>query len=288
MCAMLGATLTSMDAGLNKGAGVFVRSLYKPLMNPQCSEKQLLVVSKITTLVFGAIIVAIAVIFSRYRTMGLFDTTNLVAACLFGPMLVPLLFGMFFKRTPSWSALSTTVLGFAVSLSVYTWFNDVSQHHAEVLQHAFGMSRPLNSDETTFLQLAVMAFSTVIPCTVWFFLSSRWFDSDSIENRQRVEELFRRMATPVDVHGEGVQNLDHAVYTLLGGLCLAFGAFILLLVGIPNSLGGRLCFVFCGGTILIAGLLLRYASGRLVPAAVHADALVEDDALALESPEPVG
>ena len=47
--AMLGATVTSMDAGLNKGVGVFVRSLYKPLFRPQASEKHLLVTGKICT-----------------------------------------------------------------------------------------------------------------------------------------------------------------------------------------------------------------------------------------------
>src|SRR5205814_9064020 len=40
LCAMLGATITSMDAGLNKGVGVFVRSFYRPLINPKASEKR--------------------------------------------------------------------------------------------------------------------------------------------------------------------------------------------------------------------------------------------------------
>ncbi|MDR3708909.1 MAG: hypothetical protein P4L33_11465 [Capsulimonadaceae bacterium] len=260
ICAMLGATLTSMDAGLNKGAGVFVRSFYLPVLNPACPEKKLLLVSKTTTLVFGAIIVFFAVEFSRFRTMGLFDTTNLLAACLGGPMIVPLLWGMFFKKTPAWSAATTTVIGFIISLTVYFTFDPVW------FQHLCGWGT-LNKDEVTFLQLGVSAFATIVPCSLWFFLTSRWYDKSPAEHKDRVDELFTRMDTPVNVTSEGVQNLDHAIYGLLGGLCLAFGGFILLLTAIPNNLTGRLCFVFCGGVVVIAGTILTSISRKLAVAA---------------------
>jgi len=43
MCAMFGATLTSMDAAVNKYVGVFVRSFYRPILKPAASEQHLLV-----------------------------------------------------------------------------------------------------------------------------------------------------------------------------------------------------------------------------------------------------
>ncbi|MEY4917780.1 MAG: Sodium/glucose cotransporter, partial [Verrucomicrobiota bacterium] len=58
LSAMLGATVTSMDAGLNKNVGIAIRSLYKPVFKPDASEKHLLVAGKICTLIFGAIIIA--------------------------------------------------------------------------------------------------------------------------------------------------------------------------------------------------------------------------------------
>ena len=62
MCAMFGATLTNMDAAVNKYVGVFVRSFYRPILRPDASEKSLLIVSKVCTLVFGALIITLAVV----------------------------------------------------------------------------------------------------------------------------------------------------------------------------------------------------------------------------------
>jgi hypothetical protein len=49
---------------------------------------------------------------------------------------------------------------------------------------------------------------------------------------------------------------------LLGGLCLVYGAFILLLLLIPNRFNGRLCFLFCGGVIFTIGAILFLISKR--------------------------
>jgi SSS family solute:Na+ symporter len=148
LCAMLGATITSMDAGLNKGAGVFVRSFYLPVIDPKCSEKRLLVVSKICSLVFGVIIVSAAVELNRLRTLELFDLTNQLATSLAAPLAVPLLWGLFYKRTPPWSALSTVAVGFA-----FSWF--VNSHADPVaLQHFLGWAKPLSKDEATDMLLA--------------------------------------------------------------------------------------------------------------------------------------
>ncbi len=58
------------------------------------------------------------------------------------------------------------------------------------------------------------------------------------------------------------------MYHLLGMLCLVYGAFVLSLCLIRNSLEGRLCFIFCGGVIFGVGMLLYglYVknSGRVV------------------------
>jgi Na+/proline symporter len=108
LCAMLGATMTSMDAGLNKGVGVFIRSLYKPLFRSGASEKHLLVAGKICTLTFGLIIIAMALLVNRYRTTNLFDFANQLAANLIMPLAMPLIFGLFFKRRLSSPSCSNT------------------------------------------------------------------------------------------------------------------------------------------------------------------------------------
>jgi SSS family solute:Na+ symporter len=248
VCAMLGATLTSMDAGLNKNVGVFVRSFYRPVVAPNGSDKHLLVVSKLCTLGFGLAVVAIAVEVNRLRTMGLFDLTNLLAATLLMPMALPLIYGLFVRRTPAWSAWTTALVGFAVGYAG----NAVVT--AERVARVLGWTRPLSDHEATDLRLAVVTLGTVLIGSGWYFATSLFFPLSSPGYRDRVDRFFTGLATPIDERAEGIIDRDDVIYRMIGQLCLAFGAFVLALsVVVPNPARGRLCFVFCGGTIFLVG-----------------------------------
>jgi SSS family solute:Na+ symporter len=249
--AMLGATLTSMDAGLNKGVGVFVRSFYLPIINPNCPEKRLLIVSKMCTVAFGFIIISLALMVNQWRTVNLFDFVNQMSASLSIPLAIPLCFGLFFKRTPGWSAWSTGLVGFAVSFFINFWLGDHFQDFV-------GQVTPR---ERTYLLLATTTFGTLFVAGGWFFLTSLFYPSSPVDHRERVEDFFQRLRTPVQK--EGIEDLQEKIYRLLGLLCLIYGAFILFLTLIPNSLTGRMCFVFCGGTIFVTGASLYLISRRI-------------------------
>jgi SSS family solute:Na+ symporter len=249
--AMLGATLTSMDAGLNKGVGIFVRSFYLPIIDPNCPEKRLLVISKISTVAFGVIIVTCALLVNQWRTVNLFDFVNQVAASLTIPLAIPLCFGLFFKRTPAWSAWSTGLVGFVVSFFINFWLG----HH---FQDFVGQVSPR---ERTYLLLATTTFGTLFIAGGWFFFTSLFYDSSPAAHRARVEDFFTRLRTPVQK--EGVEVVQEKIYRLLGSLCLIYGTFILLLTLIPNSFTGRMCFVFCGGAIFGTGGILFLISRRM-------------------------
>jgi Na+/proline symporter len=258
LCAMLGATLTSMDAGLNKGVGVFVRSFYRPIVNPLASEKRQVVVGKICTLCFGVIIVTIAVIVDHIRTINLFDLTNLMAGTLLMPMALPLLYGMFIKRTPAWSAWTTVLVGFSVS---YVAKYQINPNSVRVW---LGWQAPLSARETGDLQLAMATLGTVVIGSIWFFATRLFYTGSSVEHRDRVQQFILNLRTPIDAKAEGLVNHDEIIYRLMGLLCLIYGAFILCLTGLPNSPHGRLCFVFCGAVMVAVGLILYLRSRRMM------------------------
>jgi len=249
--AMLGATLTNMDAGLNKGVGIFVRCFYLPIIHRNCPEQKLLVVSKLCTIFFGVIIITCALLVNQWRTVNLFDFVNQIAASLTIPLAIPLCFGLFFKRTPAWSAWSTGLVGFVVSLFVNFWLD----------RHFQDFVGPITPREQTYLLLAATTFGTLFIAGGWFFFTSLFYASSPAEHRERVEEFFHRLRTPVQK--EGVEDVQEKIYRLLGLLCLVYGAFILLLTLIPNSFTGRMCFVFCGGIIFGTGAILYLISRRI-------------------------
>ena len=76
------------------------------------------------------------------------------------------------------------------------------------------------------------------------------------EYKDRVESFFARMRMPVDAVKEGTAYQDEIVYRLLGAMCMVYGAFVLLLMLIPNGIMGRLCFLFVGGIMGLGGAVL--------------------------------
>ena len=252
LCAMLGATLTSMDAGLNKNVGIFVRSLYKPVFRPHAPERHLLFVGKISTLIFGIIIILFALGINRFRTMGLFDLVNQFAANLLMPLALPLIYGLFVKRTPSWSAWSTALVAGVSSYILGRTFSP------EWLQHLMGWHEPLSAEGRIDLLLAATTLGTIGMGTAWYFFTCLFYKSSPQENHERVEAFFQKLHTPLDKHGVGA--VQTSVYKLLGALCLVYGAFILLLMLIPNKFDGRLAFLFCGGVVFGVGAILFLAS----------------------------
>jgi SSS family solute:Na+ symporter len=258
LSAMFGATVTSMDAGLNKNVGIAIRSLYRPLFKPDASEAHLLLAGKICTLFFGAIIIALALAVNRLRSTNLFDFVNQLAANLITPLALPLIFGLFFKRTPGWSAWSTALVAGAASCLLGAFVTP------EIFQQWTGWHRPLNEDEKTYLKLAITTLGgTVLVGSAWYFFTSLFYKSAATEEQERIEMFFKRLQTPVDKHG--VESVQTSVYKLLGGLCMVYGAFILLLVAIPNRFTGRLAFLFCGGAMFGVGALLSRLGRRITP-----------------------
>jgi Na+/proline symporter len=264
LSAMLGATVTSMDAGLNKNVGITIRSLYKPLFNPNASEKHLLVAGKICTLIFGVIIIVLGLFINSIRKTNLFDFVNQLASYLLMPLALPLIYGLFFKRTPGWSAWSTALVAGGASYLLGNYLIT-----PESVQHWLGWTTPLSGDEITYLKLAVTTLGgTVIVGSGWYFFTSFFYKSAPNVEQERIDTFFTNLHTPVDKHGvEGVQT---AVYKMLGALCLVYGVFILLLTAIPNRFSGRLAFVFCGGVMFTVGWLLWVAAKRKAKQAVEA------------------
>jgi Na+/proline symporter len=249
LSAMLGATVTSMDAGLNKNVGIAIRSLYKPVLAPRASEKHLLVAGKICTLIFGAVIILIALFINSIRSTNLFDFVNQLAAYLLMPLALPLIYGLFCKRTPGWSAWTTGLVAAGASWLLSRFVTP------GVFQDWMGWTTPLNADETTYLKLAITTLGgTVIAGSAWYFFTSLFYKKAPQKEHERIEAFFQNLRTPVDKHGvEGVQT---SIYKLLGALCMVYGAFILLCLLIPNTATGRLCFIFCGGIIFAVGAVL--------------------------------
>ncbi|MEM1210729.1 MAG: transporter [Planctomycetota bacterium] len=249
-CGIFAATMSAMDSGLNRNAGILVRNIYKPLVRPGATETEMLWIARGVTLLLGISMTLIGVWFSAINQMPMFDWTLLVAGLISIPMTMPLVLGMFTKRTPGWTAWSTIVVGL---LTAY-----LMRYHVrmDAVARAMGVPLPLSNDERGDLQFACMVVGVSVVTTVWFLASRRFYRPPSPKRQAEADAFFTNLNTPVTAPAKAFVQSDAMQFRVLGLLCLSYGGFILAGVLIPNDLSGRLCFLFVGGLLIAVGGLL--------------------------------
>jgi Na+/proline symporter len=251
VCAIFAATMSSMDSGVNRNAGIFVKSFYHPIFKPNASPRHLLITGRIVSLVFGGLIITAAFWYASLKDLPLFDIMLLFGSLVALPLTIPLVMGWMFKNSPPWSGWSTVIVGLFVSLFA-----------KYVIQPEWlGYELPLSKRESSDFTFIVSVYGNVIICSGWFLLTMLFYEKSSDEYKKRLDEFWTQMHTPVEATEETGGESKAKQGWMLGALCYVYGGFILLLaLLIPNTLGGRLCYVFCGGVIAFVGFLVHWSS----------------------------
>jgi Na+/proline symporter len=252
------ATMSSMDAGLNKNAGFFVKNFYHVVLRPGADEKEQLFVSKVVTLLMGILVILAALLFSTWKDITLFNLMLQFGGLIALPYCVPLIWGTLVKRAPAWSGWTTVLVGFATSLIGRQF---LTAHWIETV--AGWTARPLTPREQDDWVLLLGVLLNAVVCSVWFLGTCFFARSRSLQEQARVEKFFTRMNTPVDFDKEEGTGNDAQQYRTLGILCLIYGGFLLLLVLIPNPPVGRLGIFACAASISAVGGLLSWNARKL-------------------------
>ena len=246
------ATMSSMDSGLNRNTGFFIKNFYQPVLRPHATDAHLLKVGKLVTVVFGLLIVFVALGMNQLKNLTLFQLMQRVSILIGIPIIVPLFLGVLIKRTPPWSAWSTVVVGFLSSIFIS---NHLTPEWAVGL---FGLGHTLTPSANEYWRQSIELLGNVGICSAWFIGTKLFWSRTPAETRQRVNELIARMQTPVDfAREEGAHNAnDDRQSRVVGWLCIAYGGFVALLALIPNPALGRAAFVGCGALVVAIGATL--------------------------------
>jgi len=251
--AMFAATMSSMDSGLNRNSGIFVKNFYQVVIRPKATEKELVTCSKITSTVFGLVIIMVALFINSLKGLSLFDVMMNVGALISFPMTVPTFCGFFIRKTPDWAGWATLVVGACVSYYVGLVVS------AEDIQNWFNLDTALTGREWKDLKVGLGLVSHIV-ITGGFFCSTMFFYKPLSAAREKdVDTFFRNLATPLRNESSAQAVLDNKQRRMLGGLISFAGAGIMLMFFLPNPFTESLVFVLCGGIVLAIGLLLMNA-----------------------------
>jgi len=251
VCGIFAATMSSMDTGLNKNAGIFVKNFYQPVLRKGASDRELLITGKAATITIGLIVIILAQLYSRLEGLTLFQLMLDFAILVALPQTLPLVLGIFIRRTPAWSGWSTVLIGFVTS-----W---VTRNYLTLswAMETFGVTGEANTWEGQNWDQGVAVFTNVFVCTGWFLFTRNFYGRESPAYQASIEDFSKRIETPVNyATDETAPANDDRQSLLMGWLCMPYGAFVCLMALIPNPLIGRLSFLFCGGVVAIVGWAL--------------------------------
>jgi solute:Na+ symporter, SSS family len=259
---IVSATLSSMDSGLNRNAGIFVRSVYVPLLRPKASDREQVLVGRISTLLFGCIVVLTALMYSTWKDLGVFNLMMGFSALLGIPYAVAATWCLFIKRVPDWAAWSTVLVGIGVGAVVG---NAGKLFGRFVTEDSVWVGRLAWVDDHHFVSTAL---SGAILSSMWFFgVALAFGHTVSPKRRAEIEQFFATMRRPVEPTSGEAEEVNHRGTAGVGRMCLCYSAFILLLVLVPNDVSGRIAIVFCAAFIGLVGYGLSRSARRKPPAA---------------------
>jgi Na+/proline symporter len=245
--AILAATMTSVDTSLNYLASILVRDVFIKLKQAFAgsvpTDRTQLRVARITAFALGLLAIITAILVQR--TKGVFDFA-LMYYSWFGPsMMTPVMLGLLYSRTPSWSAIAAATVSLAFVLVANTVV-DVAPYQYEV-----------------------NIFGGILVSAAVFFLSSLWPEKEA-GARSRIEAFARDLKTPADEMTRGWDKNALHSYRIVGVLTIGIGVALLLLMIVPSGSAVRLLTLVTGlSTVGLGFGMILYFRRQLAASAVN-------------------
>lgn len=262
ICGIFAASMTTMNSQLNVAAGTFVRNFYIRVLKKDASESRQILVGRIFIVFYGLSWMVIALIFRNLKGMPLFDLLLLIAASVNIPVAVPMFLGIFMKKVPAWSGWSTMLVGLIFSLGMR--FVLTPDNIQAWISNMVLLKEPLNPRELGDMNIAITTAVLFLVCIAWFFVTKLFYNSRDTQYIKQVDAFFDEMHTPIDMaqeHGPAHES-DRKQSNVMGTLCMIYGAFILLLLFVPNTNSSRVAILACGLFIGGLGLILRMVANN--------------------------
>ena len=252
--AILTATMSSMDTGLNTNVAILIKDIYPKVSRrlkwgPK-SEPELLRYGRIYTWAMGVVIVILALWLAQQKGKGIFEIMLDVGALLMSPIQIPLMWGLFVKRTPPWAAMLSIACAFTVSVLAFM----------DVPLSWFGFP----ADATWTFQ--VKFFGVLAAGSLGFLASIPFAPAKGSPHRNMVDAFITNMKTPIDFEAEVGEGNDLAQLKTIGGFGAVIAVFIGLLLFIPNPANGRLAIAALALIIgSVSALMIRAGSKAFPP-----------------------
>jgi SSS family transporter len=295
IAAMLAATMSTLSSVYNLVSSILSRDIYQGWIKPDVTDENLLNVGRIFSVVIGLIVVGLAVLFVTSQ-FGIFNLMQAFFTLLNIPVVVPVTFGLIFRRVPKWSAVGAITWGLIVGVTVRyglgwdigpqvylafastfaifatsAWTGELYKRHKAVLAI---LSLAIAGVYASLFVLSLapgysewqawVAFAGAIALGGSLFGFAALFAGETEEQRAIVREFFKKLDTPVDVAREvfGAGRKQISTFPLVGGTTIVMGLLMGLILFTDVSPGEKYILGTMVAIMILFGALMWYFGKR--------------------------
>ncbi|MCR9064925.1 MAG: sodium/solute symporter [Cytophagales bacterium] len=227
IASMFAATMSSLNSEYNVIASVLSKDVYQRLINNNATDKQLLVIAKVASVLVGLLVLFGALFIQDFG--GAFEANKLFTGIFAIPIGIPLVLGILSKRPTSKGAMLTVIIGALVGIVLNSMPQYFSWEMATTIE--------------------------VIVCLIIFY-SSGLKASTNLGYAARVDGFFRLLGTPI-IDKPSVDRKFENALKYLYAISLLFAALLFIGMGLLyyTELSGMLSIVSGMVCLFIGGVM---------------------------------
>lgn len=228
MAAMFSATMSVLSAEYNVTASVLTRDIYQRVFRPNASGKEALLVGRLMTLGVGTVVTVGALFVGGFG--GAFEANKLLGGIFAVPMIVPVIFGIIYRKPQPWGALATLFVGTFVGF-------------------ALNANKDIRWEFATLIEIAV--------CILIFFISGL-VPSKNENYNQKVAAFFKKLTIPFvpNPESKGSDAFANAI-KLMYGIAFGLTGLMFIIMGMPSraTISGQLALLSGTLCVVVAAFL---------------------------------
>jgi SSS family transporter len=266
IAAMFAATMSTLSGDYNACAGVLTNDVYRRLFRPKASQKELVAVGRLMTLLVGVIALGTALVLARGRAESMFRIMVTLFGVATAPVAVPMLLGLLSRRYTGRSAVIGFLCGTVVGLLLFAL-----SFHKSPLSLA-GISWVPESEEFLLgglkVKLEIAMFLSTALITYAMMELTSWLAPAHSDELERAQAFLARLDVPIGKLAEDQEHDDAGGATIISpfrivGVCVAvIGVMMLALVPWIHEATPRMLDIILGSILLLAGVFVAWSSKR--------------------------
>jgi len=241
LSAMMSATMSSLSANFNAFAAVITDDIIKQLIWKNASDKALLLIGRLVTLVLGLLVIVVAVAMARHPG-GVFQLMLSFSGVVILPAGVPIVCGLFYRPAPWWSGIISYLVGLGIGVVTLLMKFEVTVLGVKLL------SAPPTFEQQIFVIGSLSALLYFLPGLV-IKVKGRF--------KEQTDRFFAKLATPIaTAEVQDSEPTDVSSYRITGWTTVAMGAAVCTLFLLELPMRGRIVNLTIGILMAAFGLFV--------------------------------